>query len=57
MEITSEIIRQIIDDLKADDTMIDCEKADVLSRLCYYMYVKQSKPFKKEIDKLLDKWD
>lgn len=56
MEITSETIRQIIEDLKKEKDMLDCEKADLLKYITC-LYEEQSKPFEDEKWKLLNKWD
>ena len=56
MKITSETIKQIIEDLKKEKGMLDCEKADLLKYISY-LYEEQSKPFKDEMWKLIDKWD
>jgi len=57
MEITTEIIKQIINDIEKEKSLVDCQKADFLSVLCYYLYEDAAEPLKKEVDMLIDKWD
>lgn len=53
---TTEILKEIIEDAKKTKDLLDVEKADLLVYLCN-LYEEEAKPIRKEVDKLIDKWD